>query len=122
MDGHNRDSAQKRAPGPWAFYNDMRRMNETTNETTPPCKPVLMYCLVRGGGGCEIRTREGLHPTRFPTMLTAVHRRPRPSATCADAPRVAVGERFRTGVNETTFETRPTSRAWRGRLPGDGAR
>src|SRR5947207_9386542 len=32
----------------------------------------LMYCLVRGGGGCEIRTREGLPPTRFPSV------RPRP--------------------------------------------
>jgi hypothetical protein len=28
--------------------------------------------LVSGGGGCEIRTREGLHPTRFPSV------RPRP--------------------------------------------
>ena len=27
---------------------------------------------VRGGGGCEIRTREGLHPTRFP-KLAGVH-------------------------------------------------
>src|SRR5689334_18512325 len=32
----------------------------------------LAYCLVRGGGGCEIRTREGLPPTRFPSV------RPRP--------------------------------------------
>ena len=41
----------------WAFYNDMRRMNETTNETTQPYKPRpnawlgFVYCLVRGGGG-----------------------------------------------------------------------
>src|SRR5690242_3855781 len=32
----------------------------------------LAYCLVRGGGGYEIRTREGLPPTRFPSV------RPRP--------------------------------------------
>jgi hypothetical protein len=44
----------------------------------------LVYCLVRGGGGCEIRTREGLPPTRFPTMLTRVHRGPGLSVTCAD--------------------------------------
>ena len=34
--------------------------------------PVPASCLVRGGGGCEIRTREGLPPTRFPSV------RPRP--------------------------------------------
>src|SRR5229473_8609601 len=72
------------------------------------------YCLVRDGGGCEIRTREGLPPTRFPTMLTGVHRWPPKSATCADAPRAAVGERSRTEVNETTFETSPSCRSCRG--------
>jgi hypothetical protein len=36
------------------------------------------------GGGCEIRTREGLPPTRFPTMLASVHRGPGPSGTWAD--------------------------------------
>ncbi len=36
------------------------------------------------GGGCEIRTREGLHPTRFPTMLTSVHQGSPPSVTWAD--------------------------------------
>src|SRR4029453_8279258 len=52
--------------------------NETTNETTQPYKPRpnarpgFAYCLVRGGGGCGIRTREGLPPTRFPSV------RPRP--------------------------------------------
>jgi len=46
-------------------------------------------------------------------MLTAVHRQPPPSATCTDALRAAVGERLRTAVNETTFETRPSGRAWR---------
>jgi hypothetical protein len=39
-------------------------------------------------------------PTRFPTMLTSVHRRPEPSANWADACWVAAGERCRTGVNE----------------------
>ena len=28
----------------------------------------LEFWLVRTGGGCEIRTREGLHPTRFPSL------------------------------------------------------
>ena len=36
------------------------------------------------GGGCEIRTREGLPPTRFPTMLTSVHQGSPPSVTWAD--------------------------------------
>ena len=64
-----------------------------------------MYCLVRGGGGCEIRTREGLPPTRFPTMLARVHRRPPPSANCTNTIRANTGERSRTGVNETQTET-----------------
>jgi hypothetical protein len=57
------------------------------------------------GGGCEIRTREGLPPTRFPTMLASVHRRPPPSATCPNTTGVAADERPRTGVNETRTET-----------------
>src|ERR1022692_2105368 len=72
------------------------------------------------GGGCEIRTREGLPPTRFPTLLAAVHQWPRPSVTCEDARRVTADERRRTGVNETRSETR--RRAAPGRaLPGRGA-
>ena len=67
----------------------------------------LMYCLVRGGGGCEIRTREGLPPTRFPTMLTSVHRRPPQSANCANTIRVSTGERPRTGMNETKLSPGP---------------
>src|SRR5262249_16408194 len=39
MGGHNRDSTQSVRLHLWAFYTDMRRMNETTNETTQPCKP-----------------------------------------------------------------------------------
>ncbi len=37
-----------------------------------------------GGGGCEIRTREGLPPTRFPTMLACVHQSSPPSVTWTD--------------------------------------
>ena len=58
------------------------------------------------GGGWEIRTPEGLPPTRFPTMLTGVHRCPQPSATCMDARRVAVSEWPWTRVNEPTTEPR----------------
>ena len=33
-------------------------------------------------GGCEIRTREALPPTRFPSLHPGVHQGPAPSATC----------------------------------------
>jgi len=69
-------------------------------------RQALTFSLVAGGGGCGIRTREGLHPTRFPTMLTGVHRCPPPSANCANTIWVDIGERPRTGVNETETETR----------------
>src|SRR5215831_3891446 len=36
------------------------------------------------GGGCEIRTREGLPPTRFPSVRLSVHARPGPSVTWDD--------------------------------------
>src|SRR5215472_16138664 len=78
---------------------------------------------VNGGGGCGIRTREGLHPTRFPTMRTSVHRRPPPSATCANTIWVDIGERPRTGVNETETETRGQAtrhgQHGRGATPGE---
>jgi hypothetical protein len=45
------------------------------------------------GGGCEIRTREGLPPTRFPTLLISVHGDSPLSATCADAARAVSCER-----------------------------
>jgi hypothetical protein len=61
------------------------------------------------GGGCEIRTREGLPPTRFPTRSAAIRRVPLPSVSCADSFWAAVGERLRTGVNETRSEPRPRS-------------
>jgi hypothetical protein len=38
-------------------------------------------------------------------MLTSVHRRPPPSANCANTIRVNIGERSRTEVNETETET-----------------
>jgi len=42
------------------------------------------------GGGCEIRTREGLPPTRFPTM----HPRSPASATIRDLPERDRGGRW----------------------------
>ena len=62
------------------------------------------------GGGCEIRTREGLHPTRFPTLLAGVHHRPPPFMACADPCWAATGERRRTGVNEPRTEPMPAPR------------
>jgi Helix-turn-helix domain len=54
-------------------------------------------------------------------MLTSVRREPPPSVTCPASLRAAVGERLRTGVNETRIETRPICAAWRAaRLPGGG--
>jgi hypothetical protein len=58
------------------------------------------------GGGWEIRTPEGLPPTRFPTMLASVHQCSPPSVTCQNATGAAAGERCRTGVNETETETK----------------
>jgi len=84
------------------------RVNETQTETLRVA--TLAAAAARPPGqGRPHRTRFGTRagwPARFPTMLPEVHDWPLPSATCADAPRVAVGERFRTGVNETRTETR----------------
>ena len=68
-------------------------------------RQALTFSLVAGGGGCGIRTREGLHPTRFPTMLARVHQRPPPFANCPNTIGVNIGERSRTGANETETET-----------------
>ena len=38
-------------------------------------------------GGCEIRTREGLHPTRFPSVRLGVHGRPCSFVTWGDRDR-----------------------------------
>src|SRR6266496_1520965 len=74
------------------------------------------------GGGCEIRTREGLPPTRFPTMLTSVHRRPPPSVTCPNMTGTVAGERRRTGVNETRTESSGLRRRRLGRAFARNAR
>ncbi len=63
------------------------------------------------GGGCEIRTREGLPPTRFPTLRACVHHRPRPSVTCTNAVTAAASERHWTQANE------PRTEPQRGRKP-----
>ena len=66
-----------------------RTQTETENEThavgdsAARERDTSASSQVRGGGGCEIRTREGLPPTRFPTMLAGVHRGPGPSVTWA---------------------------------------
>src|SRR5215472_4912876 len=44
------------------------------------------------GGGCEIRTREGLPPTRFPSVRPSVHGRPGPSVTWDDRDRWALAD------------------------------
>src|SRR2546427_12591962 len=64
----------------------------------------LRVAAVQRGGGCEIRTREGLPPTRLPTMLTGVHRRSPPSPNCANGIWLDIGEQLRTGMNETKNE------------------
>jgi NAD(P)-dependent dehydrogenase (short-subunit alcohol dehydrogenase family) len=72
-------------------------------------------------GGREIRTPEGLPPTRFPTMLASVHRRPPPSANCTTTIRANTGERSRTEVNETETETEGWAALSQSARPGSGA-
>jgi len=56
MGGHNRDSTQSVRLHFWAFYTDMRRMNETINETAAgaggltPASPArgLLLRMTRG--------------------------------------------------------------------------
>ena len=60
--------------------------------------------------------------TRFPTLLASVHQGPPPFMACADARRVAAGERSRTGVNETKIETVPGQPTGRARLRPEGGR
>jgi hypothetical protein len=55
-----------------------------------------------------------MRATRFPTLLTAVYRRPGPSVTCVNTVRATGGVRSRTGVNEP--KTEPM-----GRSSGSGA-
>ena len=68
-------------------------------------------------GGCEIRTREALPPTRFPSLHPGVHQGPAPSVTCtAGLPLVRRGRRW-TLANETGTETGKGKRI-RPRSPG----
>jgi hypothetical protein len=53
---------------------------ETRTETTSTRRPALVLAgqalsLVGGGGGYEIRTREGVNPTRFPRLQVGVRQR-----------------------------------------------
>jgi hypothetical protein len=84
----------------------LRPINETSAAPGASLS-ALMIGVSAGqrGGGCEIRTREGLPPTRFPTMLTTVHRGPPPSVTCPNMTGAVSGEQRRTEVNETETET-----------------
>jgi hypothetical protein len=53
----------------------------------------------------RFRTREGLPPTRFPTMLAGVHQGSPLSVTWADRNGWVSADTPRTQTNETTFET-----------------
>src|SRR5215469_8750995 len=93
----------------------MSPSNEPTGHNEPTWwGPLIDVLAGQRGGGCEIRTREGVHPTRFPTMLAAVHHWPPPFMACADARRVAAGEWSWTGVNEPRNEPTPRRAAWPG--------
>jgi hypothetical protein len=75
------------------------------------------------GGGCEIRTSEGLPPTRFPTLLASVHQCPPPFMASADRFRVACGELPWTGANEPGTEPsgRSAGRPWSADHPETGS-
>jgi hypothetical protein len=100
---------------PWAArksvsWPELRQIPTPGRSWRRPSRESLQ---VSGGGGCEIRTREGLHPTRFPTLLTSVHAGLRPYVTSHDALRAHAGGRSWTGANETQTEPRPRGRYWR---------
>src|SRR5258707_9786429 len=88
----------------------LRRATETRIETGPV--PLVGIDLPRHvrivagqrRGGCGIRTREGLPPTRFPTLLTPGSP---PSANCANAVAAVAGGRVRTAVNEPQTNPKP---------------
>ena len=80
----------------------------------------LVVALVLVGRACR-SAHDAPAPSRFPTLLVAVHWGPGPSVSCADACWPTAGERCRTGVNETQTEPRPSGRAQRAsRSPGGG--
>jgi hypothetical protein len=64
------------------FSGSRQRPTETKTETTAaktPLGPVRSgrhFLVLTSGGGCGIRTREGLHPTRFPSLSKTVQGRP----------------------------------------------
>jgi hypothetical protein len=104
-------------PGYGTIYGpQLRPPSETTQ--TPGGQPTAANAGVlagHSGGGCEIRTREGLPPTRFPTMLTSVHRRPPPSVTWADRNGCVladVGEPRRMRPHLRPATGRPLPAAW----------
>jgi hypothetical protein len=45
---------------------------QTSTLTREPCVSAGAVVPGHNGGGCEIRTREGLHPTRFPGLRACV--------------------------------------------------
>ena len=60
----------------------LRLRNETERpRACPLCSVRDRIAAGRRGGGCEIRTREGLHPTRFPSLWTCVRDRSTRSVT-----------------------------------------
>ncbi|MGE5287136.1 MAG: tyrosine-type recombinase/integrase [Micromonosporaceae bacterium] len=68
----DRDTATRKRPA-----ESDQRANETTQLAGPGGMHDWPGVLPgKSGGGCEIRTREGLHPTRFPTLWASVHHCP----------------------------------------------
>src|SRR5262249_45228075 len=112
------EPSHQRSPQPWragrarrsaggAARGGVPRNSELDKEADGRLSKIDRLRVAAGqrGGGCEIRTREGLHPPRFPTMRISVHHSPPPSATCPNTTGTVAGERRRTGVNEIKTET-----------------
>jgi hypothetical protein len=74
----------------------------------------LAAALVLVGRACR-SAHEAPAPTRFPTLLTAVHGGPPSFVTRHDTAKSDAGEWCRTGVNEPRTEPRPGRPAWRAR-------
>ena len=68
-----------------------QRPNETKTETTFASPPPLSarsgrrFVSLTSGGGCGIRTREGVNPTRFPNPQIEVHADPQASVYAWEA-------------------------------------
>src|SRR5258707_15112074 len=88
----------------------LRRATETRIETGPV--PLVGIDLPRHvrivagqrRGGCGIRTREGLPPTRFPTLLTPGSP---PSANCANAVSAVARRGFRPDRKKPQTDPKP---------------